>query len=200
MYTEALDLAHAPPAPPRRPRVLVVATGFVTAGVLMYFAGLLGIYLSQRAAEVSQGRLWLPKGVDIPLTQANMLFGTLLLSVVLVHWAVYSAKNDDRPHLYLALGVTLLMGFAFINQNGYLLHLMELDIEGGRFQLLVYALSVSHLLMLISAMTFLVVVAFRALGGQETNVHHDGVSAAALYWDAMVIVFGLIWISVYVMK
>ena len=55
-------------------------------------------------------------------------------------------------------------------------------------------------IMLMAAMLYLVVVAFRALGGQETSVHHDGVKSAALLWDAMVLVYGLIWISIYVMK
>ncbi|MCB1248451.1 MAG: cytochrome c oxidase subunit 3 [Acidimicrobiales bacterium] len=200
MYDETLNLAEVPAAPVARPRVLIVATAFAAVAALMYFAGLIGIYLTQRAAEIAQGRVWLPESVDIPLTQANMLFGTLLLSVILIHWASQAARNDDRPHLYLALGLTLLMGFAFINQSFYLLSLTEMDLAAGRFELLVYTIAISHMIMLMAAMLYLVVVAFRALGGQETSVHHDGVKSAALLWDAMVLVYGLIWISIYVMK
>ncbi len=195
-----LSPALAPPPPVQRPRVLIVGTGFAAAASLMYFAGLLGVYLSLRSAEIQSGRTWLPEGAEIPLTQPNMMFITLIMSVVTVHWASWAAKHDDRPNLYLALGLTLLFGFAFVNQASYLYGLMQFDVTGSKVAVLVYTITGSHLAMLVLSMVFLAVVAFRALGGQETSRQHDGLSSAVLYWDCMVLVYSLIWIAIYVTK
>jgi cytochrome c oxidase subunit 3 len=54
--------------------------------------------------------------------------------------------------------------------------------------------------MLVLAMLFVALMALRALGGQFTARQHDGITAAAVYWHAMVAVFALIWISIYVTK
>jgi heme/copper-type cytochrome/quinol oxidase subunit 3 len=54
--------------------------------------------------------------------------------------------------------------------------------------------------MLILAMLFVALMGLRALGGQFTARQHDGITAAAVYWYAMVAVFALIWISIYVTK
>jgi heme/copper-type cytochrome/quinol oxidase subunit 3 len=54
--------------------------------------------------------------------------------------------------------------------------------------------------MLISAMVFIGLMAVRALGGQETSRQHDGVSAAALFWYANVLVYLIIWLAIYVTK
>jgi heme/copper-type cytochrome/quinol oxidase subunit 3 len=49
-------------------------------------------------------------------------------------------------------------------------------------------------------MVFLMLMAYRALGGQFTSRQHDGLSAAALYWHTMVGMFFLIWLGLYVTK
>jgi heme/copper-type cytochrome/quinol oxidase subunit 3 len=43
-------------------------------------------------------------------------------------------------------------------------------------------------------------MAFRALAGGFSARQHDGVTAAAIFWYAMVAVYALIWISIYVTK
>ena len=49
-------------------------------------------------------------------------------------------------------------------------------------------------------MIFTSLMAFRALGGQFSSRQSDGLSAAALFWHAQVLVFALIWITIYVTK
>ncbi len=94
-----------PPAPPvQRPRVLMVGTAFATGATLMVFAGLIGMYLSRRAELIGAGDSWLPKGVEIPLQQPNIMLFTLIASAVTVQWAVYAISRNDRINTYLALG------------------------------------------------------------------------------------------------
>lgn len=195
-----LSAVTAPPPPPQRPRMIMVATGFASVGVVMVFAGLFGIYLTQRSAAVAQGLNWIPADVTIPLTQPNMLFATLLMSSVTVQWAVKAIRNDDRPGSYLALGITLLLGFAFLNQMAYLYSIMGLDMDLGAPAILIYAISGAHIAMLIAAMVFVMLMAVRALGGSFTSRQYDGLAAAALFWHVTVFLFSFLWFVIYVTK
>lgn len=190
-----------PAAPPvQRPRVLLLGTAFATAATVMVFAGLIGVYLSRRAELISAGDSWLPKGTDIPLQQPNIMLFTLIASAVTVQWAVYAITRNDRVNTYLALGLTFAFGIAYINMQSYLYTLMEFDITANQQGVLIYAITGAHIVMVVVAMTFVALMAFRALAGQESRRQHDGISAAALFWHASVVVYAVIWIAVYVTK
>lgn len=194
--------AHVlPPAPPvQRPRVLVVGAAFAAAASFMVFIGLIGIYLAARVDVISAGAKWLPEGSKIPLQQPNTMFITLIMSVITMQWAVAAIAKNDRVNAYLALGLTLMLGIATIVMTTYLWTLMKLDIASGLQGVLIYTITGAHIVMLVLAMLFVALMALRALGGQFTARQHDGISAAALYWYAMVAVYALIWISIYVTK
>src|SRR5690349_7689502 len=103
-------LALPPAAPPARPRVLLVGTVLAAGATFMAFAGLIGLYLSQRAAVLAQGGDWLPEGVKLPLTPGTIGFATMLISAVTMWWAVDAVGRNDRPSAYLALGLTIMFG------------------------------------------------------------------------------------------
>jgi heme/copper-type cytochrome/quinol oxidase subunit 3 len=193
---------HAlPPAPPvQRPRVLVVGAAFASAAAVMVFIGLIGIYLAERADTLATSDTWLPKGLTIPLQQPNTMLFTLFMSVVTMQWAVSAVSKDDRVNSYLALGVTLVFGFATIVMTTYLWSLMGADITANVQSVLIYTITGAHLLMLVIAMIFVALMGFRALAGGFTSRQHDGITAAALFWYATVAVYVLIWISIYVTK
>jgi cytochrome c oxidase subunit 3 len=166
----------------------------------MVFVGLIAIYLSRRADTVAGGETWLPQALTIPLQQPNTMLFTLLMSVVTMQWAVSAIARNDRVNAYIALGVTLVFGFATIVMTSYLYSLMGADIDSNIQSVLIYTITGLHLLMLVIAMIFVALMAFRALAGSFTARQHDGVTAAAVFWYAMVAVYALIWISIYVTK
>jgi heme/copper-type cytochrome/quinol oxidase subunit 3 len=183
-----------PPAPQPRRRELIFGTAFATAGVVVAMATLIGAYLATRAGSTE----WFAANA-IPLTQPNMQMMTLAMSVVTMQWAVYSIARDDRPHTYLALGVTLLFGAAYVNQTSFLYSQAAVTMaqpEGALF----YAVTGGHLAMVGAAMVFLVLMAFRALGGNFSSRQPDGIAAAAVLWDAAVAVYAVIWFAVYIQK
>ena len=194
--------AHVlPPAPAvQRPRVLVVGTAFAAAASFMVFVGLIGIYLAARADVIASGTAWLPKGVTIPLQQPNTMFITLIMSVFTMQWAVAAIAKNDRVNAYLAMGLTLMLGIATIVMTTYLWYLMKLEIASGIQGVLIYTITGAHIVMLVVAMIFVALMGLRALGGQFTARQHDGITAAAVFWYAMVAVYALIWISIYVTK
>jgi heme/copper-type cytochrome/quinol oxidase subunit 3 len=192
--TLSLDSAVPPPVLPRR-RELLFGTAFATAGVVMAMATLIGVYISTRDAN---GAAWLAVNT-IPLTQPNMQLVTIGASVVTMQWAVWSINRDDRYHTYMALGVTLLLGAAFINQTTFLYHQAGITIvqaEGPLF----YAVTAGHLAMVAAGMIFMALMGFRTLGGQFSSRQPDGIGAAAIFWYAAVALYAVIWFAVYVQK
>jgi heme/copper-type cytochrome/quinol oxidase subunit 3 len=196
----ALSIAGAPPAPVARPRVLMVATGFVSVATVMAFIGLIGLYLADRTAVLHNGNVWLPDGAKIALTQPNIMFLTLLMSTVTAQWAVVAIKNDDRINTYIALGLTLFLGFAYLNMAAYNWSIMGLDVNTSAVSVLIYAITGAHAVAVVLAMAFIVLMAFRAFGGQFTSRQHDGIASAAMFWHATVFCFALIWYAIYIIK
>ena len=196
----AVSPSLAPPAEPRRPRVLLVGTALAAAASAMTLVALTAAYLQARAGVLAAGDTWLPEGVTIPLTAPNMIFGTLLLSVVSMQWAVYALRNRDRPHAYFALGITLLFGVAAINQTAYLYTQMGLVVREMPQAVLIYAVTGAHVAMMVAGLIFAVVMGFRALGGQLTGRSAEGMSAAALYWYVTVAVYSVVWYAIYITK
>ncbi len=191
----------APAAPVARPRLVMVGTALVVVGIAVFFAGLLGLYLTKRAELLGSGLGWLPEGVVIPLSQPDVMFFTMLMSSVTVQWVVDAIGRGDRRNAYLACGVTLMFGVAFINMEAYLDNILKLDVSiASPLPVLYYTITGAHLAMVVAAMFFLVLMAFRALGGQYTSRQHDGVSAAALFWHAMVAVYAILWYAIYITK
>lgn len=194
-------MATASLAPPvTRPRVLMVGTAFATAAAVMVFLGLLGVYLAERSAVVTAGDTWLPQGVTIPLDQPNIMLATLLMGCLSVQWAVFAIARDDRVNAYLALGLTLLFGFMVVVMTAYLYSLMKLDVAATPQAVLIYTITAGHIAFLLASMTYLSLMAIRALGGQFTSRQHDGISAAALTWYAQTAVFFVIWLAIYITK
>jgi heme/copper-type cytochrome/quinol oxidase subunit 3 len=122
------------------------------------------------------------------------------MSCVTIQWAAYAIANGARTQSYLALAVTLLLGVAVVNQTIFYYLDMGLAIDDSRAALLMYVITGSHLAMLGAAMVFIVLMAIRALAGQYAGRQSDGIVAATIYWYAMVAVYFVIWIGIYIAK
>jgi heme/copper-type cytochrome/quinol oxidase subunit 3 len=190
-----IDLDRVSPAPPIRRRELLFATAFASAGVVMVFVTLLGAYL---AARNGAGEAWL-EGSRIPLTQANMQMATMVMAAVTMQWAVYAISRDDRLHAYLALGITLLLGLAFVNKTTFLVKQsgVVLAEPGGA---LFYSVVGVQAAMVLAGVVYIALMGFRALAGQFSSRQPDGISAAAVYWYVCVATYAVVWIAIYVMK
>src|SRR4051794_17224778 len=180
--TPVPSLAQAPVAPPARPRVVIVGTAFASVAAAMVVLSLIGIYLARRADVINGGGRWIPQGSNIQVAQPTMIAFTLVLSIFTILWAAHALRIEDRSNAYVALGVTLLLGFAAFNEATYTLSRLNMSV-GTEAGLLVLTITGFWLVWLVSAIVFLALMAFRALGGQYRRIP-DGVEAAALFWIA----------------
>jgi len=193
-------LATAIPPEPRRPRVLLIGSALGAAASALVVLTLVATYLRVRADEIAAGQTALPEGVTLPLTPGNMGLTTLLMSSVTLAWAIYALRNDDRPHAYFALSLTLLFGVAFIVDTVYLYQQLGLAPTSSPIAGLLYASTGAQLVMTVVAMLFVVVMGFHALGGQLTGRDAEGMSAAALYWNVNIAVYTVLWYAIYITK
>ncbi len=187
-------------APQARQRTLLVGTVFGTAAALMYFAALFGVYLRERSDALADGGSWIPSGTNIQLAQPTVAAWTLLMSVVTMQWAVYSIARDDRAHAILATTLTTLFGFSVVITTSFQYTQMGLVADESIAAVLIYTISASHLAMIAIGLVFLLLMAFRALGGQYSSRQTDGFVAASIFWYAVVFVYVVIWTAIFVLK
>lgn len=195
-----LDVATGPPA---RPRLLLIATGLVSGAILVGYFSLIGHYISERQTMLQgsePGTRWLPDGVNIPLTQPNFMLLTVSMSLISMLWAVSSIKHDDRPNAYMALGLTIVFGFAQIVQTAFLLSLMEMAASDGEPAALIYTLVGLQLLIMGLAMAYAAGMAVRSLGGAYSAKDYEGIVSAAIFWFMSAGVFVTLWYAVYITK
>ena len=211
------DLAHAvvteAPAPfvPRK-RTLQIGTAVFTAMWVMYFGGLFGAYASRRnffndlQARIGEdgGRVesWIPDAAQVELTAPTVMAWTLLMSTVTMQWAVYSFKRDDRRHGLIALATQAMFGAAVINQVAFQWKQLGLVIDdaGSGAAPLIYAITASHVAMIAVAMCLLTFAAFRALASSKPSDHVDVAASAATFWYAMVALYFVIWLLIFITK
>ncbi len=196
-----LDLTVAvPPPPPIRPRTLLVGSALAASGGAMTIFTMVSIYLARRSDVLNRGETWLPRGSRIPLPQPNMMFFTLLLSCVTLAWAAWGLRRDDHQNAYLALGLTTLLAFAYVVQASYLFTLTNITVDAVAGQgVLFWAISGTHLAMVLAGLVFLALMTFRALSGNFRRIP-DGITAAGVYWYITVGVYSVIWYAVYITK
>ena len=198
--TDVEVFSAAPPAPPPRPRVLLVGTALAAGSASMVILALIALYARLRSDVVASGEIWLPEEGNVQLTPGSMGMVTLVLSLVTVAWIVQALRNDDRGHALMAFGITLLLGAAYINGVAYAWQQFGLGITSSTQALLVYTITGLHVAMTGVGMLFLAVMGFRAVGGQLTGRAAEGVSAAALYWFVTVGVYAAVWYTITIIK
>ncbi len=193
-------LVTAPAPPPRRPRVLLIGAAFGSVASSLVVLSMLAAYLQLRSQRLDSGVTALPDGVVLPLTPGNMGMVTLLMSAVSMAWIVYSMRVGDRVHAYLGLGVTILLGAAFINSTVYLYQQLAMGFTATGTAGLLYAATGAHLVMVMVGLVFIAVMGFQALGGQLAGRDAEGMSAAALYWYVTIAVYAVLWYGIYITK
>jgi cytochrome c oxidase subunit 3 len=180
--------------------VLLVGSAFAATASALVILSMLAAYLQLRSDRLANGVTALPDGVVLPLTPGTMGLVTLGMSAVTTAWLVHALRHDDRTHAYLALGLTLLLGAAFVNSTVYLYQQIAMPLTATGTSGLLYAVTGAHLVMIVVGLLFTTVMGFHALGGQLTGRDAEGMSAAALYWYVTVAVYTAVWYGVYITK
>ncbi len=197
----------APPAPELiRNRTLIVGTAFAAVSSIMVFVGLFAVYVAIRQNNeflvengLDGGQLWFPEGA-VQIAPGTMMLFTTWISVFTMAWAVQAIRNDDRRNAYVALGATILMGAAVINQMVFAIGDFGRAVDSSTPALLLFIIYGTYIVFLSIAIIYVFLMGVRAIAGQFNSRNADGIEAAAIYWYATVIVYFPVWYLITITK
>lgn len=192
---DSLPLSVNPPIYGRR-RQQQVITAILGGAFVLVLINLVSQYLSTRAGLVSAGD-W---DLYIPLTQPNVMMGTLVLASIAAQWAAHSVAHDQRYFAYWALGIVMVLGLAFLNQSWFLLSITPLENGADPIAASFYAVVGVQLAMVVVGLIYTLAMGFRTLAGNYDSHYPEGLEAMALFWHITTGAFALVWYAVYITK
>ena len=197
---------NPPAADLGRNRTLLVGTSLASAAALMFFAGLFGVYISIRQNNeylvengLPGGQLWFPD-LALQIAPGTMMLFTTWIGAFTIAWAVQAFRSDDRRNGYVALGLTILMGVAVMNQMVFAISDFNQPVDRSVPSLLLYTLYGSYIAFLGAAVVFVFLMLLRAVAGQFDSTNSDGIQAAAILWFTTVLVYMPIWYLITITK
>ena len=144
---------------------------------------------------------WPPPGIHTfdPFRIPFLNTMILLLSGITVTWAHSALLNNDRRHLIMGLGITVLLGMTFTCMQAYEYAHAPFVFSGGGIYPSVFFLATGfHGFHVIVGTCFLTVCWLRARGGDFTPQQHFGLEAAAWYWHFVDVVWLFLFCFIYV--
>lgn len=199
LATDHGPVALPPAAPSPRRNVALVGTAFAIAAGIALVGGLLAAYFGARQDVVDAGNEWVDK-TTVPNVAMAVAYGTLLLSAFTAQWAVSAIKLDDRRQAYVAVGLTLLLGAAFLNALSFGWAQLGAGAGDGGFADHMYAVTVSHALLVIAGIVLIVVMGFRVVGGQFGPRNSEFVASAAAFWHFVALAGVAVWWSIWFLE
>jgi heme/copper-type cytochrome/quinol oxidase subunit 3 len=196
MTMTAYDPIGVEPAPapvPGRRNVLLVGTLVACAAGTALIGSLLAGYFGARDAAKAAGDAWVPDGTTIPNVALFVSFIGLVLSSFTAQWAHYAIKIDDRRQAYLAVVSTVGLGLLFVNGMTFCWQQLGLGAASSPFATHMYAVTVTHALVVLGAIVMFVVVGFRVYGGQFGPRNSEPVAAAVALWHFAMLSGLVVW-------
>jgi cytochrome c oxidase subunit 3 len=156
------------------------------ASEAMFFAAFFGAYFT----IYSVNPVWPPAGFPrLEPGLATVLTVVLVSSSVTLQLGVRAIRRD-RPRILLSwLGLTILLGAAFLGLQLYDYSLLGFSVRDGIFGSLFYVMTGLHMAHVFGGVVFLVLVLLQGLGGQLSDASHDSLEAGAIYWHFVDVVW-----------
>lgn len=192
-----MEALAAGPAPAPRNQMIVGAT-LASMAALMLTGGMLAVWSVQRSAAIDAEGSWLPSGVTIPEVPSNVMLIAFAGLCSFAQWALWAAKRGDRPNTVFALGATAFVAILVINAQAFIYSQIELSVSDGAYGSMFFAITGTFVALMIAGVAFTAVTAFRFLGGRSRD--RELLTAHAIFWYAMAVVYAAIWFVVYVTK
>jgi len=182
---------------------------------VMFFSGLFAAYFSVRATSphwppiVSGGKDAASQAAATALTEHFNLhaepFYALGLTIILIissvtcQLGVWAIRRNDRTAFIRAIGVTLVLGIAFLIGQLYDYSTIGFGVGDTPFGTTFYTLTGFHGAHVFGGAVMLSVVLYRGLAGQFSSKHHDAVEAVSLYWHFVDVVWIALFSTLYIL-
>jgi cytochrome c oxidase subunit 3 len=156
------------------------------AGEAMFFAALFGAYFSVRTSA----SVWPPKSIGVPeLAVPSVLTVILVTSSVVLQIGVAAVRSGRIDSFRNLLGLTILLGLCFLALQAYDYSQLGFGLKDGVFGSLFYVMTGIHMAHVIGGVVFLSLVFVQLVRGGLSAERHDPLSAGAIYWDFVDVVW-----------
>ena len=119
------------------------------------------------------------------------------------HFAHVALEKNDRTKLKAFLGLTILLGLAFlglqVEEYIQAYQHMNLRLDSGIYGSTFFMLTGFHGMHVTLGTVMLIVVFFRVLKGHFTPTDHFGFQAASWYWHFVDVVWVILFLFVYIL-
>jgi cytochrome c oxidase subunit 3 len=159
---------------------------------VMFFAALASVY--------TVSRIGAPEWRTAPVTPVAYANVGLLVASGITLWLGHRAiRREDPIGLRIHVGLTMLLGTAFLAAQAYEFSRVSRDIPlrtiyGSVF----YVFSALHGLHVLGGLIFLACILARGFLGKYNRYSHLGVTLAGLYWWFVVIVWVFLFLALYI--
>jgi cytochrome c oxidase subunit 3 len=166
------------------------------ASEAMFFATFFGAYFT----IYSVNPVWPPAGFPrLKPELATVLTVVLVSSSLTLQIGVRAIRRDRTRRLLFWVGLTILLGAAFLGLQLYDYSLLGFGVRDGIFGSLFYVMTGLHMAHVFGGVVFLVLVLVQGLGGQLTHAHHDSMEAGSIYWHFVDVVWICLFTTFYML-
>jgi cytochrome c oxidase subunit 3 len=142
---------------------------------------------------------WPATGTKLPIAIAGINTAILLSSSLTMHWALVSAKNENRFGMRAGLFTTFMLGLTFltvqINEYVHIGFAPHDHAQGTIF----YGLTGLHGAHVFVGLTLLSFATIRAFRGHFSAKEHRGVEVPGIYWHFVDVMWVIVYTTVYVL-
>jgi cytochrome c oxidase subunit 3 len=189
---------HGPPAANRSSRIEAQMLGmllFIISEVML-FGAFFTAYFFIRVVNHAD---WPHSGTELPVLVAGVNTAILLSSSLTMHWALESAKNENRAGLRIGLLTTFLLGLTFlsvqINEYVHVGFAPHDHAQGTIF----YSLTGLHGAHVFVGLTLLLFANIRAFRGHFSAAAHRGVEVPGIYWHFVDVMWIVVYSTIYIL-
>ena len=122
----------------------------------------------------------------------------LLTSSVTLTWAHHALRANNRTHLNLGLGLTVLLGVVFlvlqVEEYIHAYNELGLTLDSGIYGSTFFMLTGFHGFHVTMGTTMLIIILLRCFKGHFTSDNHFGFEAVAWYWHFV----DVVWLGLYI--
>ncbi len=188
---------HGPPPANQSSRIEAQFLGmllFIISEIMLFGAFFTAYFFIRVVAQAD----WPAEGTHLPVDVAGVNTAILLSSSLTMHWALVSAKNENRFGMRAGLASTFLLGLTFlcIQINEYVnIGFAPADHAQGT---IFYGLTGLHGAHVFVGLTLLLFATTRAFRGHFSAKEHRGVEVPGIYWHFVDVMWVIVYTTIYI--
>jgi cytochrome c oxidase subunit 3 len=189
---------HGPPEAHRSSRAEPQTLGMLLFIIseIMVFGAFFTAYFFIRVVNANP---WPAPGTELPKIVAGFNTAVLLSSSITLHWALVSAKNNNRAGMRAGMLSTFLLGFTFlfVQVNEYV-HIGFAPSNSAQASIF-FGLTGLHGAHVFIGLVLLAIVNVRVFRGHFSPEEHRGLEVPGIYWHFVDVMWVIVYTTVYLL-